>query len=298
MGYNVVPPPPTCLFSPPTIDLSNSGGPKVSKSVCVDTSNEVKKTPDIPLVEELVSKKGKQTVFPTKIEFVKQQDKTARKPVKVNYNYTTNRTHPNAQRNMVPRIVLMKTGLKPFNTARTVNTAHPKSIGKPLMDDKGFVDSVCSRHMTRNIAYLIDFKEFDGGYVTFGGGTHGGRISSKGTLKADSLDFKDVYFVTECLVLSPNFKLPDESQILLKIPRKDNMYSFDMNIVPKESLTCLVAKATLDKSMLWHRRLGHINFKNINKLVKDNLVRGLPTKRFENDKTFVAYLKGKQHRAS
>ncbi|GKA00193.1 hypothetical protein Tco_0672743, partial [Tanacetum coccineum] len=46
---------------------------------------------------------------------------------RVNYNYTTKRTHPNAQRNMVPRAVLMKTGLKPFNTARTVNTAHPKS---------------------------------------------------------------------------------------------------------------------------------------------------------------------------
>ncbi|GJT64424.1 hypothetical protein Tco_1015904 [Tanacetum coccineum] len=43
---------------------------------------------------------------------------------------------------------------------------------------------------------------------------------------------------TECLVLSPNFKLPDENQILLKVPRKDNMYSFDMkNIVPKESFT-------------------------------------------------------------
>ncbi|GJR78432.1 putative ribonuclease H-like domain-containing protein [Tanacetum coccineum] len=177
--------------------------------------------------------------------------------------------------------------------------------------------------MTGNIAYLSDFKEFDGGYVTFGGGAHGGRISGKGTLKTDSLDFEDVYFVnelkfnlfsvsqmcdkknyvlftdTECLVLSPNFKLPDESQILLKIPRKDNMYSFDMkNIVPKESLTCLVAKATLDESMLWHMRLGHINFKNINKLVKDNLVRGLPTKRFENDQTCVACLKGKQHRAS
>ncbi|GJX81620.1 hypothetical protein Tco_0331101 [Tanacetum coccineum] len=36
---------------------------------------------------------------------------------------------------MVPRAVLMKTGLKPFNTARTVNTAHPKSIvfsAKPI----------------------------------------------------------------------------------------------------------------------------------------------------------------------
>nr|GEV80867.1 hypothetical protein [Tanacetum cinerariifolium] len=77
------------------------------------------------------------------------------------------------------------------------------------------------------------------------------------------------------------------------------MYSVDMrNIVPKESLTCLVAMATLNESMLWHMRLGHINFKNNNKLVKDNLVRGLPSKHFENDQTFVACLKGKQHKAS
>ncbi|GJS32126.1 ribonuclease H-like domain-containing protein [Tanacetum coccineum] len=77
------------------------------------------------------------------------------------------------------------------------------------------------------------------------------------------------------------------------------MYSVDIkNIVLKESLTCLVAKATLDELMLWHRRLGHINFKTINKLVKDNLVRGLPTKHFENDQTCVACLKGKQHKAS
>ncbi|GJS98252.1 ribonuclease H-like domain-containing protein [Tanacetum coccineum] len=75
-----------------------------------------------------------------------------------------------------------------------------------------------------------------------------------------------------CFVLSPDFKLPNESQVLLKVPRKNNMYSVDMkNIVPKESLICLVAKATLDESMLWHRRLGHINFKTINRLVKENL---------------------------
>ncbi|GJY72964.1 putative ribonuclease H-like domain-containing protein [Tanacetum coccineum] len=44
--------------------------------------------------------------------------------------------------------------------------------------------------------------------------------------------------------------------------------------------------------------LGHVNFKTINKLVKDNLVRGLPSKRFENDQTCVACLKEKQHKAS
>nr|GEV91235.1 putative ribonuclease H-like domain-containing protein [Tanacetum cinerariifolium] len=91
----------------------------------------------------------------------------------------------------------------------------------------------------------------------------------------------------------------DESYVLLKVPRKNNMYSVDMkNIVPKKDLTCLVAKATNNESMLWHRRLSHINFKNINKVVKDNLVRGLPTKHFENNQTYVACLKGKQHKVS
>ncbi|GJZ44683.1 putative ribonuclease H-like domain-containing protein [Tanacetum coccineum] len=104
---------------------------------------------------------------------------------------------------------------------------------------------------------------------------------------------------TGCFVLSPDFKLADESQVLLKVPRKNNMYSVDMrNIVPKESLTCLVAKATLNESKLWHRRLGHVNFKTINKLVKENLVRCLPTKHFENDQTCVSCLKGKQHKSS
>ncbi|GJT96901.1 putative ribonuclease H-like domain-containing protein [Tanacetum coccineum] len=104
---------------------------------------------------------------------------------------------------------------------------------------------------------------------------------------------------TGCFVLSPDIKLADKSQVLLKVPRKNNMYSVDMkNIIPKESLTCLVAKATLDESMLWHRRLGHVNFKTINKLVKDNLVKGLPIKCFENDQTCVACHKGKQYKAS
>ncbi|GJU56448.1 putative ribonuclease H-like domain-containing protein [Tanacetum coccineum] len=472
VSYNVVPPPLTGLFSPPTIDLSNSGleefqqpefegyGPKISKSVSEDVSNKVRKSTDAPLVEELVSdvdKFEKKTIFPNKIEFVKQQEKPVKKPVKyakmyrsqgprgkqrnwnnqksqqlgthfvmynkacflygsfdhlqtncnyhqrervvsgsnytrVNYNYSAQKAHPSAQRNMVLRAVLIKNSLRTLNTARPVNTAHPKTTvysarpmsrfsksaqstvkrpfytrttltnktlsqkvntakgnfyiakpkavntarpntavvnvvkknqvnvvktsacwvwrptklnsasiifkrrnyGHPQQEDQGYVDSECSRHMTENMSYLSNFKEFDGGYLTFGGGAKGGRITGKETLKTGKLDFEDV-----CFVLSPDFKLTDESQVLLKVPRNNNMYSVDMkNIVPKECLTCLVAKDTLDESMLWHRRLGHINFKNINKLVKDNLARGLPSKHFENDQTCVACLKGKKHKAS
>ncbi|GJS18327.1 putative ribonuclease H-like domain-containing protein [Tanacetum coccineum] len=66
--------------------------------------------------------------------------------------------------------------------------------------------------------------------------------------------------------------MPDENQILLKVPRHHNMYSFDMKTpTPAKGFACLIAKATSDESKLWHRRLGHINFKNLNKLVKGNL---------------------------
>nr|GEY41176.1 hypothetical protein [Tanacetum cinerariifolium] len=63
-SYNVVVPPPTGLFAPPTIDLSNSGleefqhpkskgyGPKDSKIVRVDTSNDIKKAPDAPIIKD------------------------------------------------------------------------------------------------------------------------------------------------------------------------------------------------------------------------------------------------------
>ncbi|GKA01676.1 putative ribonuclease H-like domain-containing protein [Tanacetum coccineum] len=147
------------------------------------------------------------------------------------------------------------------------------SEGHPQIEDQGYVDSGCSRHMTGNMSYLLDFKEFAGGYVTLGEGSKEEELPGKGTLKLTCDKKNNILFTdTGCFVLSPNFKLADESQVLLKVPRKNNMYSVDMkNIVPKESLTCLVAKATLDEIMLWHRRLGHINFKTINKLVKDNL---------------------------
>nr|GEX61184.1 copia protein [Tanacetum cinerariifolium] len=191
------------------------------------------------------------------------------------------------------------------------------------LKDKGVIDSGCSRHMIRNMSYLFDFEEINGGYVAFGGNPKGGKIYGKGTIRTGKLDFNDVYIVkelkfnlfsvskmcdkknsflftdTECIVLSHEFKLPDENQVLLRVPRENNMYNVDLkNIVPSGYLTCLFAKTTLYESNLWHRRLGHINFKTMNKLAKGNLVRGLPTEVFENNYTCVAYKKGKQHRAS
>nr|GEY56096.1 hypothetical protein [Tanacetum cinerariifolium] len=190
-----------------------------------------------------------------------------------------------------------------------------------IIDDKGYWDSGCSRNMTGNISYLSDYEPYDVGYVSFGQG--GGKITGKGIIKTDKLEFENVYFMKdlkynlfsvsqicdnknsvlftdyECIMLGRDFKLKDDTNVLLRTPRQNNMYSIDLNnIATHKDLTCLVAKPSVDESMLWHRRLGHLNFKTMNKLVRHNLVKGLPSKCFENDHTCVAFLKGKQHKAS
>nr|GEU84471.1 retrovirus-related Pol polyprotein from transposon TNT 1-94 [Tanacetum cinerariifolium] len=92
----------------------------------------------------------------------------------------------------------------------------------------------------------------------------------------------------ECIVLERDFKLFDDANVLLRTARQQNMYSIDLNnYVPHK-----------DECMLWHRRLGYLNFKTMNRLVRHDLVRGLPSKCFENDHTCTACLKGKQHTTS
>nr|GEU58164.1 putative ribonuclease H-like domain-containing protein [Tanacetum cinerariifolium] len=208
-----------------------------------------------------------------------------------------------------------------WNKVSKYNSGSNSSKNKALKN-KGIVDSGCSRHMTRNKAYLADYQDYNHGPIAIGGSK--GHIIGKGKIRTGKLDFEDVCFVkelqhfnifsvsqmcdkknkvlftdTECLVPSPNFKFPDENQVLLRVPRQNNMYSFNLeNIVPIGSLACLIAKSTVDESNKCHRRLGQVNFKNLNKLVNGNLVKGLPSKIFQNNHNCVAFQKGKQHKAS
>ncbi|GJX11108.1 putative ribonuclease H-like domain-containing protein [Tanacetum coccineum] len=365
------------LFTPPTIDLSNSGlkefqqpefegyGLKANKSVCENSSNEVRKSLDAPIIEDCVSDcdedESEVRILESenvqhKLKEVDQLRKIVQKPVMNNVQKGTSKREirpvwnnamrinhqnfSNPRRNFIPKAILTKTGIVPISTARQsssraatpvstarpINTTGPKPFGDLLvaLKDTRIFDSGCSMHMTGNKSYLIDYQDYDGGFVAFVGSSKGGKITGKGKIRTGNLDFEDVYFVKELkfnlfsvsqmcdkeitivlftenewFILSPDFKLPDENQVMLKIPRKDTMYSFDLkNIVPSKGLTCLFAKAINDESKLWHRRLGHINFKTMNKLVKGNLVRGLPSNIFENDHTCVACQKGKQHKAT
>jgi hypothetical protein len=181
------------------------------------------------------------------------------------------------------------------------------------LKDHIIIDSGCSGSMTGDKEILSYFKAYFGGRIAFGNDPNGGRITGKGTIKTGSIDFENVRYVkelkfnllsvsqicdkkhpvlftdTECLILSPEFKFVDDHLVALRIPRTNDVYSLDLkNINPTERATCLVARATNEEAHLWHRRLGHVNFKNINKLVKGNLVRGLPSKTYKNDNSCLA----------
>ncbi|GJW80595.1 hypothetical protein Tco_0144570 [Tanacetum coccineum] len=294
-----------------------------------DKPKAVKKNNGALIIEDWVSDSEEEDMPQDKIqkkivkpsfamtEFVKPKGKTARKTVKqvdckkvnqkqfqntkpiwnnakrVNHQNFAKKTHPCPKKNMVPRAVLMKSGLVSLNTARQVNTAHlkiimnsarpmtnlsktthstvkrpihknttfknntfnqrvntvkdknvntvrpkavvnasrPKAVvnvvkgnnanvvkasacwANPQIDlqDKRVIDSGCSRHITRNMSYLTDFEEIDGGYVSFRGNLKGGKITGRGS-KLAMMQFSRMRVQT----LSDDEKKVDED------PRKDS----------------------------------------------------------------------------
>ncbi|GKB38901.1 hypothetical protein Tco_0883843, partial [Tanacetum coccineum] len=157
---------------------------------------------------------------------------------------------------------------KDITGTKSPNTMVDQDYPHRALKNKGIVDSGCSRHMTGNKAYLVEYQDFNGGPVAFGGSK--GYITGKGKIKTGKLDFEDVCFVkelqhfnlfsvsqmcdkknkvlftdTECLVLSPEFKLPDENQVLLRNHRQNNMYSFNLeNVVPSGGYSLFNSKAS------------------------------------------------------
>ncbi|GJV42289.1 putative ribonuclease H-like domain-containing protein [Tanacetum coccineum] len=157
LGYNAVPPPHHLFYNAPTkLDLSYSGLDEFKEPEFKSyglRDKQVSENENSSIVSPL--NVDKETIFPAdkKIEFVKP--KSNEKPVKkslksfdhvhinchhhqkkrmmsgnnynrVDYDYYAKTSHPSAHRNMVPRAVLLKSGLTPLNTARPVYTAQPK----------------------------------------------------------------------------------------------------------------------------------------------------------------------------
>nr|GEW05810.1 hypothetical protein [Tanacetum cinerariifolium] len=252
--YHAVPPPVTGTFMPPKPDLVFHTPPSdenehITFNVQLSSTKpeqDLSSRPSAPIIEDWAPIP---VVPPVSIRS-NPHSKGSRRTKKACFYAPVN--HSKFPLHKVPTAATSQSQSVLTTADRTVSAAQDKkgTWGNPqqALKDKEVIDSGCSRHMTGNMSYLSDFEELNGGYVAFGGNPKG---------------------------------LPDASQVLLRVPRENNMYNVNLrNIVPFGDLTCLFAKATLDESNLYHRRLVHVNFKTINKLVKGNLVRGLPTKIF------------------
>nr|GEW30087.1 hypothetical protein [Tanacetum cinerariifolium] len=285
LGYSAVPPPPAQIYSPLKKDLSWTGLPEFVDDIVtdyrrptpsIDTSKYNKS--ELQSSNFFVFEHGESTgsiMSKPMIKFVKEADC----PRVIKINNTEN---------------ARKSTVKYAEMYRNISKG-PKGNLHDNINDKGYWDSGCSRHMTGNISYLSEYEPYDGGYMLFG--HEGEKITGKGIIKTGKIEFENVYFVkelkynlfnvpqiydnknsvlftdSECLVLGKYFKLNDDTNVLLRTPRQHNMYSIDLNnIVPHKNLTCLVVKALVDES--------------------------LPSKCFGNDHTCVACLKEKQHKAS
>nr|GEY44236.1 hypothetical protein [Tanacetum cinerariifolium] len=258
----------------------NNFNPPIIKDWISDDESEVEFVPKVkvknvrPSIEKIKN-----------LRLLEKQKRRVVRPVwnnirRLNHeNFANKMTHPHPKRRFVPQAILTKSGkLKTVgtsvNTVKPVITANLKPIvnySRPISDDfkRGYSQAI--RPFNKYLAYKKNIFNREGnpqqkeykekGVIDNSCSRDGkGRISGKVKIKNGTLDFDDVYFC----------KLLDESQVLLRVPRKENIYSVDLkNVVPTGGLIYLFAKATTNESNLWHRRLGHINYKKMNKLFCD-----------------------------
>nr|GEW39141.1 putative ribonuclease H-like domain-containing protein [Tanacetum cinerariifolium] len=167
-------------------------------------------------------------------------------------------THPNPQRHVVPIAVLTRSRIVPLSAARPVNTAVPQTKvhhQRPVTHDVYKPYSPLKRHINHRPSppasnfhqKVTTAKAPQVNSVKGVKGNWGEKITGKGKIRTGKLDFDDVYFVkelkfnlfsvsqmcdkknnvlftdTKCIVLSSDFKLPDENHVLLREERSNSV---------------------------------------------------------------------------
>jgi hypothetical protein len=98
----------------------------------------------------------------------------------------------------------------------------------------------------------------------------------------------------KCTFTSKDFEVTslDGKDSIFKDFRHDSLYLMDFSFKKASLTTCLFPKASM--GWLWHRRLGRVGMKQLNRLVKHDLVLGLKDVKFEKDKLCSACQARKQ----
>ena len=174
-----------------------------------------------------------------------------------------------------------------------------------------YLDSGCSHHMTGDKSLFKSLREKVGDYVTFGDGSHA-QVLDKGTVEISGLPLlKDVLYIKGLKANLLSITQICDEDFLVQFSKKgciiineegiqvlegnqtaDNCYK----VVPTASISC--RSAHVDMLELWHHKFGHANFKQVAKVSKLEVVKGLP-KFGKVEKTICgACQMGKQTKAS
>ncbi|GJU42305.1 retrovirus-related pol polyprotein from transposon TNT 1-94 [Tanacetum coccineum] len=177
------------------------------------------------------------------------------------------------------------------------------------------VDSGCLNHMTGNLKLLKNFVEKFTGIVRFEN-DHFAAITRYIDYVHGNITICHVYYVEglghnlfsvgqfcdgdlEVAFRSKTCYVRNlERDDLLIGARESNLYTISISDMAVSSPVCLMSKATLTKSWLWHRRLSHLNFGTINHLTKQDLVDGLLKFKCDKDHLCSAYEHGKSKKAT
>ncbi|GJZ77312.1 hypothetical protein Tco_0641984 [Tanacetum coccineum] len=169
LRYHAVPPPYTGNFMPPKSDLVLADEDEYG------FSESVTSIPDVATSEaktsELKSKSVGEPLIEDWISDSEDENKTESKSKQ--------------RKSSFAKVKFVKTN------------EHVKTPKESVKKEKEVIDSGCSRQMTGNKSYLLDYEEIDSGFVAFEGDLKGGKITGKGKISTGKLDFEDVYFVKE-----------------------------------------------------------------------------------------------------
>ena len=177
-----------------------------------------------------------------------------------------------------------------------------------------FLDSGCSKHMTGDESKFLSLSVYHEGIVTFENNLIGNIVAVGKIGMSLSRSIDNVFLVKgskHSLLSISQFcdrnlvKFTNESCVfsnkstrtkILKGTRKGNTYMVDLNLFPRNNLTCLIVIE--EDLLLWHKRCGHANLSLLNKLNGKYLVVGLPTIKFLNHGVCGPCVKRKQVRSS
>ncbi|XP_070046189.1 uncharacterized protein [Nicotiana tomentosiformis] len=178
-----------------------------------------------------------------------------------------------------------------------------------------YMDSSCSKHMTRSIDDFLSLKALQCGSVSFGNAKKGYILGLEKIKKTLNHSIENVYYVNglkyillsvsqicdkgnkvEFLSKSCTITNIITSKVMMVAKRFKNIYVNDFESLNSRDLTCL--SVVDDDVELWDKRLGHASFFLLNNLVKKDLVRVLPKSKFKDHKVCDACVKRKQVRSS